>query len=812
MTLYARRLRLRLRLVLTASAFAVAVLTGSGAPAWADGDPGSDVLVYQSLFVGFDSGISIPAQVRLGDLLRSSASSGAPIRVAIIGHRDDLGSVTGLWRRPAAYAHFLGYELSLGYTGRLLVVMPNGLGVNWPHHTIQAAADALSKIATGPSGAQLTAAAEAGVVGLAAQSGVTLRPPVKGAAVGGPRPVRAGAAVPTITGFSTTPTPSHRPVFAPTGGATTDRDVGLVALIAIAGVAGAVLLRRGGWRPTAGAVRLAVRRWVGRSPEPHRASLAPRGVMACAAGGLIVGAALLATALFVLEPDQPSSAGMALADNPDLDPGTALSERPAPNFTLTDQSGHRVSLRSFRGKVTLLDFNDAECTTICPLTTTAMLDAKRMLGAAGRDVQLLGVNADPKATSIEDTISYTQLHGLVGRWRFLTGSLTQLKAVWHAYGIEASIQRGLISHTPALYLIDRQGRLRRLYLTQQSYAAVGQFGQVLAHEVSALLPAHPRVRSHLAYAPPQTISPRQSGSLAAAGGGRITLGPGRPRLYVFFDTWDREVTGLAGELDALNAYARHAGLPQLTGVDESVVEPSRRALPQFLKTLPAPLRYRVAVDQTGRVGDGYQVQGLPTLVLTSAAGKIVWYDAVNTSRWPTVATLEREVKTALAPADSPSMSTPAMLLGSPAPLAELHRQAGRVIGDGAQLEARIRTLRGYPIVLNAWASWCSPCKAEFSLFASASKQFGRQVAFLGVNTNDPSSAAAAAFLRAHPVSYPSYRDRTTGLRRLLPAGFEGLPTTIFLAPDGRITEVHTGQYDAQGSLDADIKRYALETG
>ena len=126
-----------------------------------------------------------------------------------------------------------------------------------------------------------------------------------------------------------------------------------------------------------------------------------------------------------------------------------------------------------------------------------------------------------------------------------------------------------------------------------------------------------------------------------------------------------------------------------------------------------------------------------------------------------------------------------------------------------QLEARLRTLRGYPVVLNAWASWCEPCQAEFSLFATASEQFGRQVAFIGADTDDPTPADAAAFLRRHPVSYPSYRAGLADLRHLVTGGFAGLPTTIYLDRAGRVTDVHTGQYGAQGSLDADIKTYAL---
>ena len=76
---------------------------------------------------------------------------------------------------------------------------------------------------------------------------------------------------------------------------------------------------------------------------------------------------------------QTSSA--PLATNPELDPGTPLASA-APDFTLTDQFGRPVSLHSFRGKVVILAFNDSECTTLCPLTTTAMVDAKSMLGPA----------------------------------------------------------------------------------------------------------------------------------------------------------------------------------------------------------------------------------------------------------------------------------------------------------------------------------------------------------------------------------------------------------------------------------------------
>ena len=69
-----------------------------------------------------------------------------------------------------------------------------------------------------------------------------------------------------------------------------------------------------------------------------------------------------------------------------------------------------------------------------------MLDAKAMLGSAGRQVQLLGIDANPKATAIADVLSYSQLHGMLGQWHFLTGSLAQLRRVWKAYSIGVDIE------------------------------------------------------------------------------------------------------------------------------------------------------------------------------------------------------------------------------------------------------------------------------------------------------------------------------------------------------------------------------------
>jgi cytochrome oxidase Cu insertion factor (SCO1/SenC/PrrC family) len=163
-----------------------------------------------------------------------------------------------------------------------------------------------------------------------------------------------------------------------------------------------------------------------------------------------------------------------LAYNTYLDPGTPISGA-APTFTLSDQFGPPVSLDSYRGKVVLLAFTDSECTTICPMTTTAMLDAKAMLGKAGSQVQLLGIDANPASTSLEDVWSYSELHGMLRQWHFLTGSLAQLRRVWKAYGVEAAT-RTARSRIPRPVRDWPRGERAKVYLTQQSYSAVGQFG------------------------------------------------------------------------------------------------------------------------------------------------------------------------------------------------------------------------------------------------------------------------------------------------------------------------------------------------
>jgi hypothetical protein len=95
----------------------------------ADGDPASDYLITQDVFLPLDRTVPADAERRLLALVQESRDKGYVVKVALIASRTDLGAVTALWRKPQPYADFLGQELYYLYRGPLLVVMPNGYGI-----------------------------------------------------------------------------------------------------------------------------------------------------------------------------------------------------------------------------------------------------------------------------------------------------------------------------------------------------------------------------------------------------------------------------------------------------------------------------------------------------------------------------------------------------------------------------------------------------------------------------------------------------------------------------------------------------------
>jgi cytochrome c biogenesis protein CcmG/thiol:disulfide interchange protein DsbE len=160
--------------------------------------------------------------------------------------------------------------------------------------------------------------------------------------------------------------------------------------------------------------------------------------------------------------------------------------------------------------------------------------------------------------------------------------------------------------------------------------------------------------------------------------------------------------------------------------------------------------------------------------------------------------------------DAPTLREPqgATLAGgdeTPAQIAANLEQGNALIDE--PLDAKLAALEGVPVVLNQWASWCPPCRAEFPFFAELAERYENRVAFLGLNSRDE-RGAAEAFLEEHPVSYPSVFDKDGEQARSIGAG-ASWPTTVFFDASGAPVLIRQGGYVDAAALEADIRRYAL---
>ena len=138
----------------------------------------------------------------------------------------------------------------------------------------------------------------------------------------------------------------------------------------------------------------------------------------------------------------------------------------APDFTLTDQAGHAMTLASLRGRVVVLEFMDPHCTDICPIVSQEFTEAYRDLGRQASRVVFVAVNVNQYHLQVSDVAAFSREQRLTGipSWHFLTGAYASLRAVWRAYGVEvyAPSRNADVIHSSLMYFIDRQGRERYL--------------------------------------------------------------------------------------------------------------------------------------------------------------------------------------------------------------------------------------------------------------------------------------------------------------------------------------------------------------
>jgi cytochrome oxidase Cu insertion factor (SCO1/SenC/PrrC family) len=411
---------------------AVALMAAVRPPfALADGDPASDYLVGNQVFLTAQSSAESPSGRQLLSLVRAANRARFSIRVAVISSEYDLGGVTALWRKPRIYARFLGLELSAAYKQRLLVVMPNGFGFNWPGHQTEPEYRVLAKIPIGAGAGGVAAAADTAVRRLAAAGGV---------------------AVPTSSRTATTAGRSH-------AGSS-------VAIIAAAAAALVAMLALGiaGWRRrprVSVALKSSSALW----------GAIPRGLRWAISALVALCAITVAVTVVALN---GRSAGAATPIGSVVTPppfAWPAGRRSAPDFVLRDQMGRPVSLSKFRGRSVVVTFVDPLCRNLCPLEAKVLNDVVARMPAAQRP-EIVAVSVDVYANARANLLQDVRNWALVPEWHWGVGLPAQLAAVWKRYSIGVSVTTKRIAgttihyilHTEAAYIVDPSGHERALFL------------------------------------------------------------------------------------------------------------------------------------------------------------------------------------------------------------------------------------------------------------------------------------------------------------------------------------------------------------
>jgi hypothetical protein len=160
-----------MRRVLLATA-AVALLAVPAARA--NGDPASDVLITQQVFIGPEVPLSGADRDELTKTVAAANERGYTIRVALIPFTGDLGTAVSLWKHPQSYSRFLGSELAFAYANRLLIAMPSGFGFSNGLKPTAKEQRVLRRIRPGQTPAALARSTSRAVRALAASEGVTV--------------------------------------------------------------------------------------------------------------------------------------------------------------------------------------------------------------------------------------------------------------------------------------------------------------------------------------------------------------------------------------------------------------------------------------------------------------------------------------------------------------------------------------------------------------------------------------------------------------------------------------------------------------
>lgn len=309
-----------------------------------------------------------------------------------------------------------------------------------------------------------------------------------------------------------------------------------------------------------------------------------------------------------------------------VDQGTALGLTQAPGLDgLVDQNGRPVRLRELQGRPIWLTFFNAADNQLSPLVAQVIWDAEVALGPNAHQVAVLAVDLNPRAADPRALEAWDAAHHMAGRWTALTGPPAVLQSVAHRYHVAGGAAGDKVDPTPAIYLIDPQGREDKVYLVSADPALAAAQATVIAQNTLRWLPGatlHPisgqplttvaaqgRFNAPVAYPP--------------AGSTQVEVGAGTPYVVAFFATW---CPSCQADLATLSDYQRarhsHPSWPPLVAVDLKVAEPPTVHLRSWLAA--RQVNFPVVEDSTGKLAAQYGVPALPYLAIVSPQGSVQW--------------------------------------------------------------------------------------------------------------------------------------------------------------------------------------------
>ncbi|HEY2316923.1 MAG TPA: SCO family protein [Solirubrobacteraceae bacterium] len=188
---------------------------------------------------------------------------------------------------------------------------------------------------------------------------------------------------------------------------------------------------------------------------------------------------LLAAIVFIVLSNRGSNSadGQTQTQSPFSGP-TMPAHLKAEDFTLTDQSGRRVSLAADRGKVVVLTFIHSLCHDTCPFMVEQIKGALNDLPGDGRDVPTIGVSVAPAEDTVHNRDAFLAKHQMTGRLQFVSGPTPAMRRVWHAYSIQPVTPK--IDHSTFVLLIDKHGYERVGYPADQLTP------EALAHDIRVM--------------------------------------------------------------------------------------------------------------------------------------------------------------------------------------------------------------------------------------------------------------------------------------------------------------------------------------